>query len=956
MKKIQILKMIKGLLGLKGLMTVLFIVLVCMAFFILGLDTCEDWIKCLVGAYGISYCLYWTIIWFFCPIKRDLMLMKGSAFIWRVIFFVALVPFSCVLLLLLFEGRNFKAQELIYAPELTECDTIRIPQHVPDFRSNVEIISSSKNDTLLFRFHDIALLDSVCKRNKEELITKPSLWSAMLHEDVMRVDTLTENNEKYINVIYRKGLDADSISAQKNPSVLWAVFYHFVDPGNQHMTTTDKGRTLALIIALLGVVLMNGLLVSTIINWIDRRKERWTNGEMRYGFCALFLKKYAVVIGACETAPTIIKKLMNGQGEKPDLNYVILLTNGNVAEVRRKVTSYLDDAERKKLIIYSGQLDSIEEIYKLRLKHATEIYVLGENADDKDSFSYHDTQNMKCVHNIASCLADKCVERRVVCRVLFEYQTTYSVFQFSEIPDIIRQRLVFIPFNNYENWAQRVLVTGEYTEVVKKVLPMQRFKDLKPIFLNKILHFIVNSIQGFMPKENEELRKIEYLPLEGKGGIHSKREKSCGDEKTKNVSRKNKKKEPDKYVHLVIVGMSKMGIAMAIQAAQVAHFPNFKPEDKKPLRTRITFIDPNADNEMNFFMGRFSNLFDLSRRRYMDATVDNLCLSEIEWEDPISDINSPYNYLGPNFIDVEWEFIKGNVELPSVRKYLEMISVDKPENEKSILSLAVCLPMAHEAIAASLYMPACIYNKAQQIWVYQREASDIVFNLYYEESNSDNKDKRYEKLRPFGMQNADFTMEKDNYYRAQLCNYVYELMFKGNSKKIINQIIADIENASDKVKMKVAREYWKKLTIFNRWSNRYLANSFETKIRSVGEHISDYPLRYCDICNAFAEQEEILAECEHNRWNVQQLLMGFRAYTMREIDEYSKSVDKKTFKSDMKKGREKAHLNICSFAHLDDVDEGAKDYDRIFNHAIPEILKITEEAKINPKTVKKNKN
>ena len=48
-----------------------------------------------------------------------------------------------------------------------------------------------------------------------------------------------------------------------------------------------------------------------------------------------------MVIGACETAPTIIKKLMNGQGEKPDLNYVILLTNGNVAEVRRKVTSYL---------------------------------------------------------------------------------------------------------------------------------------------------------------------------------------------------------------------------------------------------------------------------------------------------------------------------------------------------------------------------------------------------------------------------------------------------------------------------------------------------------------------------------------------------------------------------------------------------------------------------------------
>lgn len=954
MKKIQILKMIKELLGLKGLMTVLFIVLVCMAFFILGLDTCEDWIKCLVGAYGISYCLYWTIIWFFCPIKRDLMLMKGSAFIWRVIFFVALVPFSCVLLLLLFEGRNFKAQELIYAPELTECDTIRIPQHVPDFRSNVEIISSSKNDTLLFRFHDIALLDSVCKRNKEELITKPSLWSAMLHEDVMRVDTLTENNEKYINVIYRKGLDADSISAQKNPSVLWAVFYHFVDPGNQHMTTTDKGRTLALIIALLGVVLMNGLLVSTIINWIDRRKERWTNGEMRYGFCALFLKKYAVVIGACETAPTIIKKLMNGQGEKPDLNYVILLTNGNVAEVRRKVTSYLDDAERKKLIIYSGQLDSIEEIYKLRLKHATEIYVLGENTDDKDSFSYHDTQNMKCVHNIASCLADKCVERRVVCRVLFEYQTTYSVFQFSEIPDIIRQRLVFIPFNNYENWAQRVLVTGEYTEVVKKVLPMQRFKDLKPIFLNKILHFIVNSIQGFMPKENEELRKIEYLPLEGKGGIQPKEEESCVSENTKNISQEDEKK--DKYVHFVVVGMSKMGIAMAIQAAQVAHYPNFKKDDKNPLRTRITFIDSNADNEMNFFMGRFSNLFDLSRRRYMDATEDNLCLSEIEWKDPMSDSNSPYNHFKSNFIDIEWEFIKGNVELPSVRRYLEMISVDNSDkgSAKSILTIAVCLPLAHEAIAASLYMPASVYDYAQQIWVYQREASDIIYNLYYYEEK--NKHKKYKKLRPFGMQYADFTTEKDNYYRAQLCNYVYDLIFTDTiNNDAINKKIAEIKDASDKGAMQSAREAWKKLTIFNRWSNRYMANSFETKLRSVGCYLDNYLLHYDNVCAAFAEHSEMLAECEHNRWNVQQLLMGFRALTKEEADEYNKRTDKdekKNYKGEMKNGREKAHLDICSFEHLGKIEKDVQDYDRIFNHAIPVILKLTEMAKL-PKEVKK---
>ena len=952
MIKSLILKMIKWLIGLKGLMVIFSIVLAFVADYVLKPDTCEEKINCYVGALGVFYCLYWIIIWFLCPIKRDLMLMKGSAFIWRVILFVILLPFAFTLCILSVNKKHrFHAHELIYAPELVENDTIFISKDFPGFKSSMELISETRKDTILVKFQDVELLETVYEE-RYKLLKQPSFWAKILHEDVLKIYDAEQDDK--LGIIYRKGLAADSISEQQGPSLLWSVYYHFVDPGNQHMTTTDKGRTLALIIALLGVVLMNGLLVSTIINWIDRRKERWTNGEMRYGFCALFLKKYAVVIGACETAPTIIKKLMNGQGEMPNLNYVILLTNGNVAEVRRKVTSYLDDAERKKLIIYSGQLDSIEEIYKLRLKHATEIYVLGENADDKDSFSYHDTQNMKCVHNIASCLADKCVERRVVCRVLFEYQTTYSVFQFSEIPDIIRQRLVFIPFNNYENWAQRVLVTGEYTEVVKKVLPMQRFKDLKPIFLNKILHFIVNSIQGFMPKENEELRKIEYLPLEGKGGIQPKEEESCVSENTKNISQEDEKK--DKYVHFVVVGMSKMGIAMAIQAAQVAHYPNFKKDDKNPLRTRITFIDSNADNEMNFFMGRFSNLFDLSRRRYMDATEDNLCLSEIEWKDPMSDSNSPYNHFKSNFIDIEWEFIKGNVELPSVRRYLEMISVDNSDkgSAKSILTIAVCLPLAHEAIAASLYMPASVYDYAQQIWVYQREASDIIYNLYYYEEK--NKHKKYKKLRPFGMQYADFTTEKDNYYRAQLCNYVYDLIFTDTiNNDAINKKIAEIKDASDKGAMQSAREAWKKLTIFNRWSNRYMANSFETKLRSVGCYLDNYLLHYDNVCAAFAEHSEMLAECEHNRWNVQQLLMGFRALTKEEADEYNKRTDKdekKNYKGEMKNGREKAHLDICSFEHLGKIEKDVQDYDRIFNHAIPVILKLTEMAKL-PKEVKK---
>jgi hypothetical protein len=137
--------------------------------------------------------------------------------------------------------------------------------------------------------------------------------------------------------------------------------------------------------------------------------------------------------------------------------------------------------------------------------------------------------------------------KRKVCRVMFDYQTTYSVFQFSDVSKIINETLVFIPFNRYEAWARKVFVD------------------------------CVAEDHG---------RKIKYTPLDGFEGI---------------------KYEDDKRVHLVIVGMSKMGIAMGVQALLQLHFPNYIRN--KDLKTRITFIDTNADKEMAFFKGHYTILY-----------------------------------------------------------------------------------------------------------------------------------------------------------------------------------------------------------------------------------------------------------------------------------------------------------------------------------------------------------
>ena len=84
--------------------------------------------------------------------------------------------------------------------------------------------------------------------------------------------------------------------------------------------------------------------------------------------------------------------------------------------------------------------------------------------------------------------------------------------------------------------------------------------------------------------------------------------------------------------------------------------------------------------------------------------------------------------------------------------------------------------------------------------------------------------------------------------------------------------------------MKKARDSWKSLTIFNKWSNRYLSNSFETKLRSINASFTDITMHYDLMCKLFEKNKMEMAECEHNRWNVQQLLMGFRAYKDDELE------------------------------------------------------------------------
>ena len=707
-------------------------------------------------------------------------------------------------------------------------------------------------------------------------------------------------------------------SQQESPTLFWGVYYHFIDAGNQHMTSTKMGRAYAALFAILGVLMLNGLLVSSILGWVDRRKERCLNGEIRYGLRHLKKNRFAVVIGANEVVASILKNLLKGK-EKDTINfscegynrYIILQTCQNVQEVRAMLASHLSAEDLGRIILYCAFRDSISEIAHLHIEHSTEIYVLGESTLINGGETYHDTMNMKCINLISEHLdkLENYVDKRV-CKVMFEYQTTYSVFQFSDISDIVKRNLVFIPFSRYESWARKVIVDG-----------------------------------CFKAEESKE-ESILYTPLEGSGLAESSNE----------------------FVHFVIVGMSKMGIAMGVQCLMQAHYLNYRK-----ARTRITFIDVNADKEMAFFKGRYTNLFELLRHRYFDVTEKgDDCWINTEWMDYVSGKDAKWTHLsddGQNFLDVEMEFVKGELESPGVREYLKYISSDKHAR----LTFAICLTQAHQAVAASLYMPIEVYRneRLQEIWVYQRESADIISNL----NNDSNKDLRYKKLRPFGMIYGEYMTDRMLYLKAMLINVAYDIANGYNNA----QWPKSLEDKKD-LGYTLARKSWKNLSVDKKWSNKYFADSMYIKIRNLmldnAEYASILQVKenmrrekeetINKIRTVIKDNEEALARSEHNRWTVQQLLMGYAPcdeeldgiFKQRNREGESKSVKmayivwkqrhlgvascEKKIKDDVKECALRIHPNICGFNHLEEVDSGAQQYDKDLNNAIATILSLVD--------------
>lgn len=580
---------------------------------------------------------------------------------------------------------------------------------------------------------------------------------------------------------------------------------------------------------------------------------------------------HCVIMGYDDMVPSIIKEIFSKM-PKAD---VVVLTAMDAKMVTEKLRRSVARNEMDRIFVTYGHR-TVKDYYKdIHLETAEKIYVVGNRTRPE-----HDAINVECVDSICEYLKNPQFEhkpQRITC--VFEDLDTYAAFKTTEIFSEIREMGVdFIPYNFYAGWARQVFVKRSYKE------------------------------------KNKPDKEFQYQSVYGDGI----------------------KPDDKQYVHLVFVGTTNFSVAFAMEAAHLLHFPNF--ESNHSLKTRITFIEKKADEELKIFATRNRHFFEVQPYYYRDLTEGYYPNVEDMPQEKL--LLKEFKQLG--FLDVEFEFIKGDAYSSDVQKLIMDWAVE--HKEKQYLSIFLAMANQRDNFTMGMNMPDEVYDNAVPVFIRQDRADDFVTNLrsaddkemkYYRMAGDEPKEMprkgRYAHIYPFGMDDMAYFSDEIAFYQAKLINYLY---CNSDNNRFPDTLV--LNALSDETIWNDADKAWGELKVADRWSNLYAAYSIRCKLDSLramreldkDDHSRDQsPLSSTEI--------EYIAKVEHNRWNVEKLLMGYRKAKPEE-DRYDHKDYTKEWKSNKKHFY--IHSDIRPFGDLD----GVQQLDREIAKFIPWILEMSE--------------
>lgn len=387
-------------------------------------------------------------------------------------------------------------------------------------------------------------------------------------------------------------------------------------------------------------------------------------------------------------------------------------------------------------------------------------------------------------------------------------------------------------------------------------------------------------------------------------------------------------------VHIVIDCVDPMAFYIARHAALALHFPNFNEGDGRSQAPRNGTLITLLYNRK-----KYSDIIaELHREEYL-CNLTDLCkctLKMVEIEDKGKGLKViSENVKNPNsFVGVELELLgfdnddfgyeaneKEGMEVVHVgRKVIEEVKNRKCKYELDVTH-ARRVNMVYQVGADIDNLPpddpniSDRYSRALLYFCYQQSKGKTL-EKWNEIAEYANEDDKKGTLYQIMLRN-----KLSNVFCADCFVTRLKSLFDHNARKDIQKVIIKAYCSENDVKKNENFGY-KTVRITTKMLNYMIKNHEKDLLMLVGNNL------------------KAMARCEHARWNVEKLILGFSPFSPQEHYEYNCRFgsSRSSYRNGLKKNKGH-HINLCSYEDLYRIDPDNMKYDSFLMLAMVRILR-----------------
>ena len=204
-------------------------------------------------------------------------------------------------------------------------------------------------------------------------------------------------------------------------------------------------RIFAILVAVIGIIVLSGFLITVLSNMLERHVEHYRNGDIHYR-----LKNHIIIIGFNEHTISLIKRLLS---EIVTKDRILLVSGVPSSNVRERIEAQFSRNIWKQIIYYSEDTTSYESIALLDSDKAKSIYLIGDN-EGNDNLNILTLEHLLKINYYRQAPI-------ISCYLFLNSSSTNFILKQKGLTKEWGKTIRVIPINIAENWAKKILIFGE---------------------------------------------------------------------------------------------------------------------------------------------------------------------------------------------------------------------------------------------------------------------------------------------------------------------------------------------------------------------------------------------------------------------------------------------------------------------------------------------------------------